>query len=203
VVGGRDYYMHASGREDVDAENEAGRAFVMEILAPDNFSPSMKALEEHVNEKGEGKVRVELYGRVDGEFVTLVSDSHFDKGYRAYLSEELSEEEQRRVREALEGAVVRQRTPTRVMRRRADKVRKRKVFKVSFGKDERGFYMRVLGEAGLYIKELVSGDGGRTSPSVSEVVGRKVLCTHLVVEEIRDRFLDLQFQLRYGGKRGE
>jgi len=29
----------------------------------------------------------------------------------------------------------------------------------------------VTGEAGLYIKELVSSDGGRTKPSVSSVLG--------------------------------
>ncbi len=200
VLGGKNYYMHASGREDVDAENEAGRAFVMEIVEPNLFSFSPKALEEHVNKRAEGKVKVELYGRVGGEFVTLVSDSHFDKAYRAYLSEELSEEEQEKVKKALEGAVIRQRTPTRVLRRRANILRKRRVFRVSFGRDERGFYMYVLGEAGLYIKELVSGDSGRTTPSVAEVVGRPIQCTHLVVADIKDGFLDLQFQLRYGGK---
>ncbi|MEM2676710.1 MAG: tRNA pseudouridine(54/55) synthase Pus10, partial [Candidatus Bathyarchaeia archaeon] len=33
--------------------------------------------------------------------------------------------------------------------------------------------MRVRCQGGLYVKELVSGDEGRTTPSVSEILGQK------------------------------
>jgi tRNA pseudouridine synthase 10 len=32
--------------------------------------------------------------------------------------------------------------------------------------------VEVVGEAGLYIKELVSGDSGRTQPSLAQILGR-------------------------------
>ncbi|HIP57312.1 MAG TPA: tRNA pseudouridine(54/55) synthase Pus10, partial [Ignisphaera aggregans] len=36
-------------------------------------------------------------------------------------------------------------------------------------------------EGGLYVKELVSGDQGRTTPSFSEVLGTEALCVELDV----------------------
>lgn len=41
--------------------------------------------------------------------------------------------------------------------------------------------MRHRGGGGLYIKELVSGDRGRTRPSFAEVLGREALCIELDV----------------------
>jgi tRNA pseudouridine synthase 10 len=49
----------------------------------------------------------------------------------------------------------------------------------------------ITAEAGTYIKELVSGDGGRTEPSITGVLGMKALCKKLEVTEIEDGFLDL------------
>ena len=67
----------------------------------------------------------------------------------------------------LKGTIA-QKTPTRVLRRRADIVRKRKVLEITWKKTgEKRIEIEVTTEAGLYIKELVSGDSGRTEPSVS------------------------------------
>jgi tRNA pseudouridine synthase 10 len=41
-----------------------------------------------------------------------------------------------------------------------------------------------LGEAGLYIKELVSGDSGRTIPSLAEILKRKAHVTSLDVTQV-------------------
>ena len=38
------------------------------------------------------------------------------------------------------------------------------------GKEGKDFVLEVTGEAGLYIKELISGDQGRTTPSLTEVL---------------------------------
>ena len=65
---------------------------------------------------------------------------------------------------------------------------------MSVGKDERGHYLDIAAEAGTYIKEFISGDGGRTSPSVAELLGRPVNCTFLVVTSIEDAFLDFVFK---------
>ena len=42
----------------------------------------------------------------------------------------------------------------------------------------------VLGEAGLYIKELVSGDSGRTVPSLAEILKKKAHVTSLDVTQV-------------------
>ncbi len=54
-------------------------------------------------------------------------------------------------------------------------VRRRKVHSaklISF--DEAVFFMEIRCDGGLYIKELVSGDGGRTKPNLSELLGTEV-----------------------------
>lgn len=47
--------------------------------------------------------------------------------------------------------------------------------------DPRTIELEVRTEAGLYVKELVSGDGGRTCPSVAEVLGTAAECAELDV----------------------
>ena len=44
--------------------------------------------------------------------------------------------------------------------------------------------MEVRTEAGLYVKELVNGDGGRTQPSVAGVLGVPAECVELDVTAI-------------------
>ena len=72
---------------------------------------------------------------------------------------------------------VEQRTPSRVDRRRADKVREREVYEatgeIEDGDDERGrkATVELHTEGGLYVKELVSGDEGRTAKSLSSLLG--------------------------------
>ena len=80
-----------------------------------------------------------------------------------------------------------QKTPKRVSHRRAAKTRKRKVTsvdRVSVIDDEIEVTLRC--EAGTYIKELVHSDEGRTTPSVSSVLGCKCEVVWLDVEEIHD-----------------
>ncbi|MDD4308618.1 MAG: tRNA pseudouridine(54/55) synthase Pus10, partial [Thermoplasmata archaeon] len=65
-----------------------------------------------------------------------------------------------------------QQTPNRVMHRRADLERGRKVVKIEvklLNPTEAVF--DITAEAGTYIKEFIHGDGGRTVPSVSGELG--------------------------------
>jgi tRNA pseudouridine synthase 10 len=73
----------------------------------------------------------------------------------------------------------------RVAHRRADKVRERKVLDVEYvGEQDGKFVLEVLGEAGLYIKELISGDQGRTIPSLAEILQRSAHVTSLDVVQV-------------------
>jgi tRNA pseudouridine synthase 10 len=88
--------------------------------------------------------------------------------------------------EGLKGVTIEQRTPQRVVHRRADKIRERKVLDIDLvGSGDDGFVIDVTGEAGLYIKELISGDSGRTRPSLTEVLGKPARVTQLDVIQVR------------------
>lgn len=85
----------------------------------------------------------------------------------------------------MQGVTIHQRTPERVAHRRSDKIRERTVLDIeSLGVQDGKFVVEVLGEAGLYIKELVSGDGGRTRPSLAEILERKAHVTSLDVTQV-------------------
>jgi tRNA pseudouridine synthase 10 len=79
-----------------------------------------------------------------------------------------------------------QRTPIRVSHRRADKIREKKIFRVE-GKLIKPNVSEFIVEAqgGTYIKELISGDNGRTTPSFSDIFGFSLECKKLDVIQIK------------------
>jgi tRNA pseudouridine synthase 10 len=98
---------------------------------------------------------------------------------------ELSADEFANALKSLKGVTIYQRTPERVAHRRADKIRERKVLDIGLSGEQDGrFVVEVLGEAGLYIKELVSGDSGRTIPSLAEILKRKAHVISLDVTQV-------------------
>lgn len=186
-----DYSLHASGREDVDATNTAGRPFVMEIKRPEKRKVDLKKIKKEI-ESGK-EVAVEDLRIVPRSFVEVVTESHFDKEYKAEVEFEkpVGAEVLKKI-EALEGVVLAQRTPMRVAHRRADKVRKRRILqlKITRTQDTRHATVLIRAEAGTYIKELIHGDKGRTKPSFAQVLGFSAICTKLEVTQIDDGFLD-------------
>ena len=187
------YVLHASGREDVDATNSAGRAFVLELNGAKKRKPD---LERILKEIGDGnEVAVDDLRIVPRTFVEIVTESHFDKTYEADVEfgRELSEDDAVKIL-VLEGKTVLQQTPKRVAHRRANLVRPRKVKHIGMKRDAGNSKLATLivkAEAGTYIKELISGDDGRTKPSVAELLGTGAVCKKLAVIEIDDGYLDL------------
>ena len=83
---------------------------------------------------------------------------------------------------------INQQTPLRVLRRRTDMVRVKHVLSLSYEIiDDRTFSMRIKTEGGLYIKELISGDEGRSNPNVSEILGVNAICEQLDVIEVSEK----------------
>ena len=187
-----DYTMHASGREDVDATNTAGRPFVMEIKNPSVRETDLEKIKSEIDSGKE--VSVNDLKLVPRSFVELVTESHFDKEYVADVEfeKDVGESEIKKI-ESLSGVLLEQQTPERVAHRRADLIRKRKVLELSCIKtqDKTHSTFRMKTEAGTYIKELISSDNGRTKPSFSQVLGFQAKCTKLVVTKIEDGILDM------------
>jgi len=158
--------LHGAGREDIDARMlGSGRPFVMEIEAPRKRSVDLAALEAEINRAAEGRVAVHLDGWADRKMVQSLKSDKAHKKYRILVEIDGSV--------TPKGVTIRQRTPLRVSHRRADKVRERQVLDIECtGSVDGRYWVEVVGEAGLYIKELVSGDNGRTQPSLAQILGR-------------------------------
>jgi tRNA pseudouridine synthase 10 len=177
--------LHGAGREDIDARMiGTGRPFIMELVAPKIRSAGLKDLEQAINAAAEGRVSVELSRRADRAEVESIKSAKEHKKYRILVEVDglLSTDEFQNALSALSGATIRQRTPERVAHRRADKIRERTVIGIDLAGVEDGKYVvEVIGESGLYIKELISGDGGRTTPSLTEILKKPARVTSLDV----------------------
>jgi tRNA pseudouridine synthase 10 len=178
ATGGLKTSFHASGREDVDARMLGkGRPFAIEISQPKRRFIDLKKLEEAVNAYAKGKVEVSGLRFVDKDFVRKLKKAESaQKEYRVLIEfeKEITEEDLKLLEEKLTGIVVKQRTPTRVLHRRADLTREKYIYEVKVRRlSAKKAEMRIRCEGGLYVKELVTGDDGRTSPSVSEILRQR------------------------------
>jgi len=163
--------FHGAGREDVDARMlEEGRPFVAEVKRPHKRSPDPATLEREINEAAEGAVEVEGLRLATYEMVERVKEHDASKRYRADVEfgEPIDEANFEAALEELSGTTVEQYTPQRVDHRRANLTRERTVYEADGDLEEpTRAEVRVHGAGGLYIKELISGDDGRTEPSLA------------------------------------
>jgi len=178
---GEGHSMHASGREDIDARCLDWRPFILEIENPSKRTVDLRKMLKEVN--ASGKVEVSGLEATVRKEVAGLKDLRLDKSYRALVEFEKPVTGVERVQKLI--GTISQRTPVRVAHRRADLVRKRKVKDIKWKKiNNKKFEFQIKGEAGLYIKELISGDGGRTRPSVSEILGNQGAVKELDVIKI-------------------
>jgi tRNA pseudouridine synthase 10 len=170
--------FHASGREDIDARMLGdGRPFVIEVSKPKKRFLDLKKLKVAVNANAAGKVEVSSLRFTKKDIVRRLKKAESaQKEYRVLIDFDnaVSEEDLHLLEEKLSGASIKQQTPLRVLHRRADLIREKyiyevKVKKVSLKRAE----MKIRCQGGLYVKELVSGDEGRTTPNVSELLGNR------------------------------
>jgi len=177
-----DTVFHGAGREDIDARMlGTGRPFIVEAVRPHIRTIDLARLEEEINRSALGKVEVLGLARANSAMVEKLKEATFVKTYTALvrLGAEVTEEKLKSVLKELEGSID-QRTPNRVSHRRADKLRVRKVHSADLievaGNLAR---INIRGDSGLYIKELISGDGGRTRPNLAQA-----LRVDAIVEEL-------------------
>lgn len=183
--GATEAFFHGAGREDVDARClGTGRPFVLELKDPRRRTFDLAAIERAVADESKGAVEAIGLRIAHKKEVAQVKEFRGTKTYRAAvaLAAPVPHETFIKGIGLLRDAPVIQRTPSRVEHRRADKLRERRVLDV----EVEAFTgttatLRIRGDAGLYIKELVSGDEGRTKPSVAELIGVAARVTDLDV----------------------
>jgi len=187
---GREAKFHGAGREDIDVLMlGSGRPFVLEIKEPKIRKLDLKSLENEINEINEGKTAYHNLHVCERRRKAEIKQSSPDtyKVYEAVVSCDEAFDESK-LDELLKLNEIHQQTPLRVLRRRADKVRVKHVLDLSCDViDETTFRMRIKTEGGLYIKELISGDDGRSNPNVSEILGVKAICEQLDVIEVSEK----------------
>jgi tRNA pseudouridine synthase 10 len=204
---GTDAVFHGAGREDVDALMlGSGRPFVLEIKEPRRRDADLEALEAEVNDETNGAVEVEGLCFVTYEMIERVKQHDASKTYRATVDfdEPVDESSFEGAIETLEGATIEQRTPHRVDHRRADLIRERTVLDIEGSlTDEYTATIEIHGEGGLYIKELVSSDEGRTEPSLAGLLGVEATVSALDVIDVEgadEPFLTPEFRLERDGE---
>ena len=200
AMDGESATFHGAGREDVDALMLGdGRPFVIEVDAPRRRRVDTDALEADIADFAGGKVEVRDLQEVTYETVERVKELDASKTYRMAVAfgAPVAADRSAAALADLDGTTVEQRTPGRVDHRRADKVRTREVYDIEGElEDDRHATVELHGEGGLYVKELVSGDEGRTEPSLAGLLGVDAEVTQLdvlAVEGEGEPFLPPEF----------
>lgn len=177
--------FHGAGREDVDARMlEEGRPFVLEVKRPRERTPDVATLESEINEAAEGAVEVEGLRLASYDMVERIKEHDASKHYRADVEfgDSVEEDEFEAALEELRGTTVEQDTPQRVDHRRAALTRERTVYDAEGElREPTQAEVRIHGEGGLYIKELISSDEGRTVPSLAGLLETDAVVTALDV----------------------
>jgi tRNA pseudouridine synthase 10 len=164
----------------VDVRCLGERPFVLQVLCPRRRRLDWAALAAEINRSG----RVEVLGLAPCRRpeVARLKELHPEKSYRALVRLASDVDDAALARLAGLVGIIRQRTPLRVLKRRPDIERYRRLISLRWRRiDGRTLEVEVRTQAGLYVKEFVSGDDGRTRPSIAEALGTPAECAELDV----------------------
>ena len=189
-TGGSDVKFHGAGREDIDALMlGSGRPFVIEVLNPKTRSIPLDKVGRQINKATAGKVKVKNLRFANKQVVQRLKSSATSskKVYKAIVNvgAPIPQDALKALQELPVPLQVNQRTPQRVSHRRSDRVRKKRVDALEIVPiDVKTFELTVRCQGGLYVKEFISGDEGRTVPSIAEILGIPAECAQLDVIDV-------------------
>jgi len=221
--------FHASGREDIDVRMMAsagpmsGRPFVLMVI--DAFRiPTKEQMDWAVRtinciDRDEPIYQNNLYGKnakggVGIDSLSITTSYHYRNlqsdteskvkhyGCKCWSQTPLpSQEKLDNLLTKNTSTVITQKTPLRVLHRRANLDRIRQVLTMKATRvDDHWFTLKLSTSAGTYVKEFVHGDLGRSVPSVGGILGCRADILELDCEGIgfEDDYEDDE-----GGERGE
>ena len=177
--------FHGAGREDVDVLMLGrGRPFVFEVVGPRRFDVDLDEVLDRLHREEGERIRCAPFRPVPRARVAELKEARFDKVYRVAVALSGEPTVDPRTLSGRDIDIV-QRMPQRVVHRRADLHRERRVTVQSVERtDSTGLEVHILCAHGTYVKEWIDGDGGRTTPSLSELLGVSARCRQLDVLEI-------------------
>jgi tRNA pseudouridine synthase 10 len=192
--------FHGAGREDIDVLMLGrGRPFVFEVQGAREPNVDLEALRLDIMARAEGALELAPFVRVPRARVAYWKETHFDKIYRAEVGLAGPLPPAGLLAAQQFAGTILQRTPQRVAHRRADLERPRNLRVLSLlpmqpplptsadaAPDAANLRLelRVVCQHGTYVKEWISGDETRTSPSLATLLGVGCRCEVLDVEEI-------------------
>ena len=189
-----DLKFHGAGREDIDVRMlGSGRPFIIELRNPKIRNLNLVKIQRKVNKSNKKKVRIyNLKYSNKKEVIKIKTEAkNTKKIYKAIIKSEskLNKEEFNQkvilLKNIFENKKLHQRTPYRVSHRRSDKVREKLINKIEGKLINPNLYEFIIEtQGGTYIKELINGDEGRTTPSFSEIFKTPLECKELDVLEI-------------------
>ncbi len=184
-----DESFHGAGREDVDVRMLGdGRPFIIELKNPKKRRINLKKIEKKINQKNKGKIKVSNLRFSERKEVARIKNAKFSKIYNVEFkcNKTINIEKLKKVTSSLQDVKIGQLTPSRVAHRRADMLRERHIYSCQIKSVEESIAILTLEtESGTYIKELISGDNGRTNPNISELIGSPCKVTKLDVIKIK------------------
>ena len=183
--------LHSIGREDVDARMLGrGRPFILECSSPRVRTFDLGAIQEEVNHACREECEFFELQLVKPDLRERMKEMNPDKSYRALVHCLVPARREAVAKLAgLRDVTLTQETPRRVLHRRPNRVRERVVRECAvefLGASDpvEKFYLTLRTQSGAYIKEFISGDQGRTRPSVDQMLGVPCDCIELDVLEV-------------------
>lgn len=185
----------AGGREDVDVRMlGSGRPFIVEIInsntVASRITPEMVKLMSIESSKLSSAVIINNLRLVPKSYCAQMRmfEAEKRKCYRClvWTAGDQTMEELKEKLEVENGFLLYQKTPLRVLHRRTQIVRERRIFQAYIVRlvSSNFFVLDVIAQAGTYIKEFVHGDNGRTVPNVASILGCDADILQLDVTEI-------------------
>ena len=185
-----DESFHGAGREDIDVKMLGnGRPFILEIKNPKKRKIDLNFLEYTINQKNINKIQVLKLKFSNKDEIKRIKNKDYNKTYRVIINGDFNFdiEKLKKAVLSLRGKIISQYTPTRVARRRANLFRDRKIYNIDIESvDKKEATLKIESQSGTYIKELITGDNGKTKPSISELNGFPCTVKKLDVISIKE-----------------
>jgi tRNA pseudouridine synthase 10 len=189
AFGTRKHRFHGAGREDVDVRMLGrGRPFVFELVDPKVFEVDLAALEAEINRRNEGRLELEGLHWTEKARIAVLKETPHAKEYGARVALGAEVAPERLAALVDQRFDITQHTPDRVAHRRADKDRLRWIRFLALAPtaDPLVLEVRLATQHGTYVKEVLSGEEGRTTPSLASLLGVPCKCLELDVLAILD-----------------
>lgn len=184
-----DESFHGAGREDIDVRMlGTGRPFVLEVKQPKKRKIDLEEIKRLITQESKNEVMVNTLSYTDSSDIARIKQAQFHKVYELTIQMKtpIQKEKLKKVAQSLQGTTINQQTPTRVAKRRKEKVRQRQIYHCDVLDVRRACaLLRIEAESGTYIKELVTGDNGRTQPNLNDLLGQSCVVDSLDVIEVK------------------